>query len=120
MQSQSKETASRSDALKPLVWPFGISLTACIGLTATHAAVWTIGIAGVFACAFALLYIGAYLFFLFSNPDALRSESYTLQKMALERGLVGDSDSGFRRITPDIVALPSSEPSTVTQNEVAK
>ncbi len=42
----------------------------------------------------ALLYICSYAFCLFSNPDALRSEKYTLHKMAIEHGLYGDNVTG--------------------------
>lgn len=39
-------------------------------------------------------YLSAYVFLLFRDRDALRSEGYSLQKMAIERGLFGDSLTG--------------------------
>lgn len=40
---------------------------------------------------------------MFHNPDALRSESYSLSKMAIERGLVGDSISGVAQSRPPLL-----------------
>ena len=58
-----------------------------------------------------VLFVGAYIYLLINNPDALRSETYTLQKIALEKGLFGDSISGTIDINPDSykgMILPSS------------
>lgn len=56
------------------------------------------------------LFLFAFIYFMFRNPDALRSEKYSLQKMAIERGLVGDSLQGL--VQPDEIKgsllLPSS------------
>ena len=41
-----------------------------------------------------IAYVLAYIYLLFHDRDALRSEKYSLQKLAIERGLVGDSDMG--------------------------
>lgn len=40
------------------------------------------------------LYLGAYLYFMFTDKDALRSETYSIQKLAIERGLRGDDLTG--------------------------
>ena len=42
-----------------------------------------------------IVYILAYIHLLFHDRDALRSEKYSLQKLAIERGLVGDSETGI-------------------------
>lgn len=44
---------------------------------------------------FLLLYASSYIFFALTDPDALRSEKYKLQKMAIEQGLYGDSGIGL-------------------------
>lgn len=54
----------------------------------------------------------AYGYFLFTgNTDALRSERFTIKKMQIERGLLGDSLSGFVEVSrPDrSKALPPSD-----------
>lgn len=48
----------------------------------------------LFGAAFAV-YIGAFLYLLFRDKDALRSETYSLKKLAIEQGLVGDNETGF-------------------------
>ncbi len=40
------------------------------------------------------MYMLSYLYFMFKDPDALRSENYSLEKLAIQRGLAGDSTSG--------------------------
>jgi hypothetical protein len=41
------------------------------------------------------LYGTAYVFCLLKDRDALRSESYSLHKLAIEQGLLGDSTTGM-------------------------
>lgn len=48
-----------------------------------------------------LLLLGSYIYFMRRDPDALRSESYSLQKLAIEKGIFGDNLVGM--IDPDRV-----------------
>ena len=51
-----------------------------------------------------LFYLGAYVYFASRDPDALRSERYSIQKLAIERGFIGDSTAGnvnLKDIRPD-------------------
>ena len=60
---------------------------------------------GVSAAVAIVLYLIAYIYFAFKNPDELRSESYSIQKLAIEKGFIGDSISGdvnVKNITPTI------------------
>ena len=41
-----------------------------------------------------LLFVGAYIYFMLKNPDALRSEKFNITKYAMERGLIGDDTLG--------------------------
>jgi hypothetical protein len=93
-QLLSKQTdigQSRTSALNPLQWTLAILLLGLLILLWTGADKWII--VGLGVCVFGdvgLLAFG-YFYFMFKNPDALRSEAFSLQKMAIERGLVGDS-----------------------------
>lgn len=51
-------------------------------------------------CTGAVLFamLGAFVHFARKDPDALRSESFGLSKLRIERGLVGDSRAGLREI----------------------
>lgn len=106
-----KESASRSDVLKALIWPIGILLAAVISLSAVHAPDWAVVVAFCFLAVFTAIYAFAYVFCLLKNPDYLRSEQYSLNKMALEQGLYGDSSIGLIERTTkrqDVIAIESS------------
>ena len=49
---------------------------------------------GVFTAITFLVYLAFYIYFALTDPDALRSESYSIQKLALEKGFLGDSIIG--------------------------
>ncbi|WCJ61877.1 hypothetical protein [Agrobacterium tumefaciens] len=91
-------TISRSDVLKPLAWLITILISATIMLTYVKAPenliYLSFGLAGVTT----LLYFFAYVFCLLKDRDALRSEKYSLNKMAIEHGLLGDSNTGVFEI----------------------
>lgn len=42
------------------------------------------------------IYLVWYSIFASSNPDLLRSERFSIRKMEIERGLVGDATSGMQ------------------------
>ena len=101
-------SGSRSTAVAPLHWLLGLVLSAlltAIGLKADDWVVWLLlvgaGIAFALECA-------AYIYFVLSgNVDAVRSERYAIDKMRIERGLMGDSASGFKHTsTTTIKELP--------------
>jgi hypothetical protein len=56
--------------------------------------------------------LASYIYFAFRHPDALRSEKFTLSKIALEKNLIGDSRVGLLEIedmekSSKAVALPN-------------
>ena len=95
LQAGSEESRQRSDILKPLIWPLGLFLTAAVCLSTFDGPAWLAGACGVMAGFILIFYVASYVFFAFRAPDALRSESYTLKKMAIERGITGDSLTGI-------------------------
>ena len=95
--SQSNATGSRSSALTPLQWGMGIILTAFGPLLYYSAPFWILAsVVGAFLITTAV-WVGSYIFLLAKDRDALRSEQYTLSKMAIEKGLVGDNVVGLHR-----------------------
>lgn len=56
---------------------------------------WLLIAVGVGLALTMLTFLGAYIYLLIKLPDALRSESYSLSKMAIEKGLVGDNLLGL-------------------------
>lgn len=84
----------RSSALAPLLW---LMLVLFIGIGATLALggpAWlAIGIF-VLVCGVFVIIMIMYCVYARTSPDMLRSESYVIRKMEIERGYIGDSVQG--------------------------
>ncbi len=94
VNQQFHATTARSDVLKALGWMAGVLLAGDLISFASGAPQWfSILLSAIFSLA-AGLYLFAFAFCLFRDRDALRSEKYTLHKMAIERGLIGDDMAG--------------------------
>ena len=84
-------SVSRSTALKPLAWLIGILVVGTAGLGYSDSE------SDVFYGFFVLLvvsvaiYLIAFSYLLITNVDALRSERYSLEKLAIEKGVYGDN-----------------------------
>lgn len=105
-REQTRATLWRSDILRALIWPVGILMMATVSLVVADAPSWLLI---TFAALFVLtivLYGASYVFCLFTDRDALRSEKYALDKIAIEHGIYGDSQTGL--IEPDPADLPTS------------
>ena len=113
---QAHVQGSRSTVLNPLGWALAILLSTLVGCQFAHAERWisiALGIgSGVTLC----MYLAAYVYFAIRDPDALRSERYSLSKLAIERSRTGDDRSGFGD-EPDAPSLPagvkSAEPTSL-------
>jgi hypothetical protein len=75
----------------------GILLTAIPPCLLAHAPEWLIVALGASLVLVFLTSLFAYVYFMLKAPDALRSESFNLSKLAMDKGLIGDDVSGFRR-----------------------
>jgi hypothetical protein len=95
LREQIDATRWRTDVLRPLTWLVITLSSTLVATLAAKAPNWlpvTLTIVLIFAV---VLYAGAYVFCLLKDRDALRSEKYSLNKLAIERGLLGDSDTGL-------------------------
>jgi hypothetical protein len=95
LREQMHATLSRSDILRPIAWLIGILTTTTVLLVVAQAPEWLLFLIAGLLVAMIALYGFAYLFCLVSDRDALRSENYSLQKMAIEHNLIGDSTTGL-------------------------
>lgn len=84
-----------SSALHSLLWLMGMIMVGIVSLVIVKAPAWLIISIVIFMFIVAILIVLAYLYFMINSPDSLRSEKYSLSKMAIERGLVGDDLSGM-------------------------
>jgi len=93
--SQATARSSKSSALHSLIWAFGLLLSGVpIAAWATgNPWIWGPILVGAGIVLIAILV--AYFYFMVKNPDALRTENYSLSKLAMERGLMGDSLNGL-------------------------
>lgn len=94
LREQMNATLARSDALRPLSWLIGLLGLSTLGAVYAKSPDWILGLMGAAFALAILLYAFAYLWCLFRDPDALRSEKYSLNKMAIQHGLLGDSQAG--------------------------
>ena len=65
-----------------------------LGLVLVRAPFWLLVVAMAMAVLTLVVLFVAYIFFMARDPDALRSETYVLKKIAIEKGLIGDSTLG--------------------------
>ena len=108
---QATSQGARSTALNPLAWAMAIVLsTLAIVARIVGLSGWVLVLLGTFAGLFVVAFLAAYFILLFMNPDALRSERFTLSKMAIERSVTGDSLKGFtdaELVGRDILQIPA-------------
>ena len=92
---QATTQGSRSTALNPVLWIFGIIISAICTAIKLQFPLFIIATLCGMACVIFIFFIVVYSYFMVKNPDALRSEKFTLSKMAIERSITGDNISGF-------------------------
>jgi hypothetical protein len=98
---QANAEASRSTALKPLGWLIAMLLPSTLAAFYYLLPAAITGTLMLLTVISVLAYLGAYVYFLKVDPDALRSETYSLKKLAIQRGIFGDSTHGTVDIDPD-------------------
>ena len=91
---QASAQGSRSTVLRPLGWLLSICIVGSLGAAEMKAPAWFGFILGWGVGLSVLVYLLAYGYCLMKCPDALRSERYSINKMVIEKGFVGDSLSG--------------------------
>ncbi|MGC3988550.1 MAG: hypothetical protein QM796_02460 [Chthoniobacteraceae bacterium] len=101
--AQALSTGSRSTTVRPLGWLVGLTLTATILAVECKADSWIKILVAVLAAVSVVAYLAAYVYFAITDKDCLRSEKYSIQKLAIQNGLVGDDTTGFMRIQNPIV-----------------
>ncbi len=113
MLARSISDGSRSNALKHLQWVIALLLTGCIWSTVKKTPEWVSISLLILLIVVVVSYLFSHFYFMFKDPDCLRSEKYSIEKMAIQRGYLGDSTSGM-------VELPKNKahnPQTVSDNQ---
>lgn len=89
---------NRSTILLPLRWLIGLSFSGILIASGISAPNWILILFAATSGLAILLFCFAYLYSLIKQPENLRSEKYTIQKMVIERGFVGDDIMGQIKI----------------------
>ena len=98
---------TRSTILRPLSWLLGLCSVAAIVGASYGAPTWLTWLFGIAAGVTILLFLVTYIYCLWSGKtDLLRTEKYSLTKLAIERGFVGDSKTGIIELKDDDDDLP--------------
>ena len=107
---QARVSGSRSTVLAPLNLLLTVLLPSTI-VASVWSPAWIATVLVVSSVVVLLLYRFAYTFCLFQDKDALRSESYSLEKLRMDRGLLGDSTSGVEETKRDqeLIAAPATQ-----------
>lgn len=115
---QATAQGSRSTVLRPIGWMMPICVAATLSAVYIRGPFWLIGMFATFAGLTMLLYLGAYLYCLVTDKEALRSETYSIQKLAIEKGFVGDSVAGvFPAEASPRPALIAAPPETAQEDQ---
>lgn len=108
---------ARSTVLHPLQWALFLSIIGTVGNAGAGGPQWLTGLLAVVLCTVTLVLLVFYGIAFFRDPDLLRSEKYAIDKMMVERNLIGDDTTGeFKEddkpSIPARVSLPPTDPST--------
>lgn len=95
----------KTTVMRPLQWVLGILFIAATGSMFSDAPGWWLVLLAVLICITMAIMAYAYIYAIHKSPDLLRSEKYTLRKLAIEKSLMGDDLHGIlepskTRITP--------------------
>ena len=94
--ARSTADGSRTNALNHLQWMIAAFLVVLMVLATLAIAQWILILVAILLVILFAAYLATHFYFAVKNPDALRSERFSIQKMAIERGIIGDSQSGTR------------------------
>lgn len=95
LMQKSDASGSKSTILKPLTWFISILIGGIILLIKINSPNWLVVMFSVIMGISIIIFFFAYLYCLFTDKDAIRSEKYSIQKLAIEKGLLGDSTLGI-------------------------
>jgi hypothetical protein len=82
---------ARSTVLRPLGWLIGILATLVLAAIRFQAPVWMNAAIIALLVLGVSIYLSAFVYCLLTDKEALRTEKYSIQKLAIEKGFVGDN-----------------------------
>ena len=91
MLEAARVDGAKSSSLNPLQWLVAICFTGTAGLCYATSSPWIAAGGLLLTAGLCTFYCVAYWRQMKDNPNALRSERYSLSKLAMEKGLIGDN-----------------------------
>ncbi|CAI1107141.1 Uncharacterised protein [Serratia proteamaculans] len=93
---QANQSGEKSTVVHTLIGLLAVLFSVVVLLVVYNAPAWVLAPVLTIALLGCLFFGYVYLFCLKNDPDLLRSEKLVLQKLAIERRIVGDSSTGER------------------------
>ena len=85
----------KSTVLNPVSWLIGVLLAGLAACLASTPPSWLVVALAIFIGITVVLFLVMYVYFAITSPDSLRSERFTLSKMAIEKSIKGDNLFGL-------------------------
>lgn len=89
--SRSDASGSKSTILKPLTWFLALIIGGILTLLKFGSPIWLTIMLAVIFCLGVAVFFFVYIYY----RDSLRSEKFTIQKLAIEKGIMGDDVTGI-------------------------
>jgi hypothetical protein len=103
-------SGNRTTVLNTLGWMMLLLILGLIGCSTVGVPHWLIVLLAACLAIDFVVFIGAYIYFAITAPDYLRSENYSIQKLAIEKRVLGDSTGGTFNAEEDDPPMPNSLP----------
>jgi hypothetical protein len=116
---QATAHGSRSTVIRPLGWLTSICIAGFLTSVESKAPTWILVLLSTFAGLSVILYMASYVYCLITDKEALRSEKYQIQRLAIEKGFVGDSQTGVFNMEHSPTGTRLLSPSSQSSGQVA-
>jgi len=116
---QAMMNGGRSTVLKPLAVALGLLLGGLAAANYAKLDPWIISALAILTLTTGILYLVTYVYFVFKDPDALRSETFAIQKLAIEKRLVGDNVMGIVKASDLPGASVQSQPQLGDKDQIS-
>jgi uncharacterized MAPEG superfamily protein len=97
---------SRTSALNPLQWFMVIIGFILLAVILGKAPVWIMVIVAIAMISASVFFLYCFLYLMKNDPDSLRSETYLVSKLAIQKGMMGDNLIGLIQDSTSPTLLP--------------
>ena len=93
--SHSDASGAKSTILKPLTWFLALIIGGILLLLKFSSPIWLTIMLAIIFCLGVAVFFFVYIYCLIKDRDSLRSEKFSIQKLAIEKGIIGDDIIGI-------------------------